>query len=97
MRLHFEWDRRKALTNAAKHGVTFVEAETVFADPLAVVVDDDRHSQGEVRQAVLGRSDRGRHLAVMFTERGRAFRIISARLMTSRERREYEEGDQHNA
>jgi uncharacterized DUF497 family protein len=97
MGLHFEWDRRKAFENGAKHGVTFVEAKTVFADPLAVIVEDDRHSRGEVRQAVFGVSDRGRHLAVMFTVRGSAFRIISARVMTSRERREYEEGDESNA
>ncbi len=97
MGLHFEWDRRKAFANAAKHGVTFVEAKTVFADPLAVVVEDGRHSQGEVRRAVFGISNRGRHLAVMFTVRGIAFRIISARVMTSRERREYEEGDEPHA
>lgn len=92
MGLHFEWDRRKALSNAAKHGVTFVEAESVFADPLSVTLDDPRHSRGEVRYVLVGRSSWGRYLAVMFTERGDAIRIISARATTARERREYEEG-----
>lgn len=31
----FEWDTRKAASNARKHGVTFDEACTVFGDPLA--------------------------------------------------------------
>ena len=90
--LHFEWDRRTALANAAKHAVTFVEAESVFADPLATTVDDPRHSREEGRYVVFGQSDWGSYLAVMFTDRGDAIRIVSARRMTSRERREYERG-----
>ena len=92
MGVRFEWDRRKALANAAKHGVTFVEAESVFGDPLSVTLDDLRHSRDEIRNVMFGRSDRGSYLAVMFTEGGGTIRIISARAMTSRERREYEEG-----
>lgn len=57
MELHFEWNRRKALANAAKHGVTFVEAKTVFGDPLAILVDDPRHSREEGRYVAFGRSD----------------------------------------
>lgn len=41
---------------------------------------------------LFGRSEAGRFLAVMHTERDIIIRIISARLMTPRERREYEEG-----
>ena len=41
----FEWDRRKAATNASKHGVNFDEASTVFDDPLAVIFDDEGHSE----------------------------------------------------
>jgi len=37
MPLSFEWDRRKGSANLAKHGVTFEEVTTVFADPLAVI------------------------------------------------------------
>lgn len=92
MALHFYWNRRKALANAAKHGVTFVEAESVFGDPLAITVDDPRHSRDEARYVLFGQSDWGNYLAVMFTERGDAIRIISARSMTARERREYEQG-----
>lgn len=96
MQLIFEWDPRKALSNAAKHGVTFAEAVTAFEDPLAVTVRDPRHSGDEERYTVFGRSDRGRLLAAMFTDRGEALRIISARLMTPRERREYESGEEHD-
>ncbi len=33
MNLKFEWDRKKATSNLAKHGVSFEEALTVFSDP----------------------------------------------------------------
>jgi uncharacterized DUF497 family protein len=92
MDLEFEWDPDKAAANARKHGVDFDEAGTAFADPLSVTVPDSRHSISEERFVLFGRSDRGRVLAVMHTERGQAIRIISARLATARERREYAEG-----
>jgi uncharacterized DUF497 family protein len=88
----FEWYGPKAAANRAKHRVTFEEAATVFRDPLGGIVDDPRHSQGEERFVLLGQSDRRRLLVVMFTERGEAIHLISARKATRRERREYEEG-----
>lgn len=91
MALTFEWDTDKAASNVAKHGVSFDEAATVFADPLGRIVDDPRHSVGEERLVLLGHSHRQRLLAVMFTERGEAIRLISARLATRQERREYDE------
>ena len=87
----FEWDRRKAASNLAKHGVGFDEAVTVFRDAQARIVPDPRHSVGEERLAILGRSQRDRLLAVMFTERGTRIRLISARKATRRERTDYEE------
>ena len=92
MEIAFEWDSEKAEINDRKHGVTFVEAATAFGDPLSVILPDPRHSIGEERFVLFGRSDRSRLLAVMHTERGEKIRIISARLMTSRETREYAEG-----
>ena len=89
--LRFEWDPRKAGINRAKHGVSFKEAVTVFGDPLGRITDDPRHSETEERYVLLGLSARRRLLTVMFTERGRAMRLISARRATRRERREYEE------
>ena len=87
----FEWHGPKAAANRAKHRVTFEEAATVFGDPFGRIADDPRHSEGEERYALLGQSERRRLLVVMFTERGAAVHLISARKATRRERREYED------
>ena len=93
MALRFEWDDDKAAYNQRKHGVTFGEAGTAFADPLAVIFDDEEHSQYEIREILIGHSVVRRLLVVSFTERGEDIvRIISAREATKRERRDYEEG-----
>lgn len=90
MDLGFEWDLRKAAENLAKHRVSFEEASSAFGDTLARIVSDPRHSGDEERWVILGLSNLRRLLAVMFTERGDAIRIISARRATSRERKSYE-------
>lgn len=88
--LDFEWDLRKARLNAAKHGVTFEEATTVFEDPLASTVPDDRFE--EERFLTIGRSRRGKMIVVAHADRGNiTLRIISARLATRRERKQYEQ------
>jgi uncharacterized DUF497 family protein len=91
--LAFEWNPRKAALNLGKHKISFDEAVTVFGDPFGQIMDDPVHSVGEKRFVLLGRSDRGRVLVVMFTERGEAIRLISARRATPRERRWHEEGE----
>ena len=88
----FDWDSRKAALNFAKHGVSFEEARTAFGDPLGSITDDPRHSIGEVREVLIGLSQRGRLIVVMFAEQGDAVRIISARHATRNERSNYEEG-----
>ena len=87
----FEWDDEKAQKNLEKHGVSFEEAQTVFADPLAGIKIDPDHSVGEIREIIVGYSERERLLLVSFTERGEIIRIINARLATRRERNVYEE------
>jgi hypothetical protein len=87
----FEWDPKKAESNAFKHGATFDEASTVFGDPLALVMPDPDHSHAEERFLLLGMSNRRRLLAVAFAERGARTRLISARGATRGERRRYEE------
>jgi uncharacterized DUF497 family protein len=87
----FEWDAQKAAENLRNHGVTFEEAVTVFADPLANIFDDPDHSSGERRELIIGHSTEEHLLVVSFTERERRTRIISARQATARERNEYEE------
>ncbi len=86
----FEWDADKALSNLEKHGVSFPEAATVFADPAAVYLDDGSGTDGMV---VVGTSLRDRILYVVHVERGRRDRIISARPATRAERDVYESGD----
>ena len=88
----FEWDARKAYSNFRKHGISFEEAMTVFADPLARIHDDPAHSSSEHREIIVGHSSVGRLLLVSFTERGPVVRIIGARPTTSHERHDYEEG-----
>jgi uncharacterized DUF497 family protein len=85
----FEWDSEKAAANLIKHGVSFPEAATVFADPLAVYLDD---GSGEGRMVVIGTSLRQRVLYVVHVERGERDRIVSARPATAAERAVYEKG-----
>lgn len=86
----FEWDSDKAASNLAKHGVSFPEAATVFADPFAVYIDN---GSGEDRMVVIGTSLRERVLFVVHVERGERDRLISARRATAGERDVYETGD----
>lgn len=82
----------KAEANVRKHDVDFLEASTVFADPLARILDDPDHSADESREIIVGHSMGQRLLIVSFTERGGRVRIISARAATRRERHDYEQG-----
>jgi uncharacterized DUF497 family protein len=89
--LVFEWDAKKAASNLRKHGVSFDEALTVFADPLGAIHDDPDHSANEYRELLVGHSSSDRLLIVSFTELPKSVRIISARRATRQERRDYEE------
>jgi len=60
----FEWDGKKAESNARKHGVALEEASTVFGDPLGLLMPDPDHSLNEERYVVLGMSNRQRLLVV---------------------------------
>lgn len=91
--LIFEWDPEKARENEQKHDVGFAEASEVFDDDHSSSVPDPDHSADEDRYLIFGVSKHGQHLVVSYTERGeriRLIRLISARHMTSRERRAYE-------
>jgi uncharacterized DUF497 family protein len=89
--MRFEWDRLKDDENRTKHGVSFEEASTVFADPLAATIPDPDHSQTEMRFLTMGLSSTGRLVVVSHTEEeDDLFRVISAREATSHERKAYE-------
>jgi uncharacterized DUF497 family protein len=89
----FEWNARKAAVNHTKHGVSFGEAATVFADPDALDGPDLRHSERESRFLRLGRAATGRALIVAYTVRrrgdGESIRSISARRASRKERAAY--------
>ena len=89
--MNFEWDPEKATRNRRKHGVSFHEAATVFADPLAVTYHDPDHSISEERFITVGMSRSDRVLLVAHSDRGENIRIISARKTTVQERKHYEE------
>ena len=91
MSLKFEWDPRKAASNLSKHGVSFQEAVTAFADPLARIFDDEDHTVDEQREIIIGHSAKERLLVVCFTSQVESARIFSARKATRRERKKYEE------
>jgi uncharacterized protein len=72
--------------------VSFEEAVTVFADPLARIFDDDAHSGDDRREIIVGNSSEPRLLLVAFVETEGGIRLLSARKATRRERKDYEEG-----
>lgn len=93
--MHFEWDASKAASNRKKHGVSFEEARSVFADAEGLLIPDPEHSQDEERFLLLGMSWRLRVLVVVHCERGEVdgelvLRIISARKATVRETSQYQ-------
>jgi uncharacterized protein len=89
--VRYVWDPKKAESNRRKHRVTFEEAVTVFADRLAIIVQDAVH---EDRALIVGTSSRERILVTVYVEQdGDTTRIISAREASRTERRHYEEGE----
>jgi len=89
--VRYVWDPKKARSNEQKHGVTFEEAVTSFADPLAIIADDLVHGE---RAILIGMSWEARVLVTVFIEETEdEVRLISARLPTRPERRRYEEGE----
>ena len=79
--IQFEWDPKKAQANLRKHKVSFEDAQSVFADEHALLIDDPDHSEEEDRFVLLGMSHSLRLLVVVHCYRteGRVIRIISAR------------------
>ena len=93
--MDFEWDPEKDRENQGKHGISFLEATEVFDDDHSSTVPDPDHSENENRYLIFGMSKRGKYLVVSYTERGDRIRPrirpISARSMTPRERKAYEQ------
>jgi len=82
---------RKAAKKLRKHGISFTEAATVFADLLSATMEDPDQSRDEERRIIVGWSDQRHLLMVSHAERGHRIRIISARRLTQKERKAYEQ------
>ena len=89
--LRFEWDPKKAASNLRKHKVSFEDAQTVFSDERALLVNDPDHSEDEERFVLLGLSSTMRLLVVVHCYRGvdNVIRLISARKADADERSLY--------
>lgn len=87
----FDWDEGNLEKNWERHRVPFWEAEEVFFNEPLVVLPDRKHSGSEPRYVALGQTDSGRRLFLSFTVRGSLVRVISARDMTRKELRTYEQ------
>lgn len=75
--MDFEWDEKKDEINKARHGVSFMEAQSAFMDPSRLILADEKHSQEEARWFCIGRVPKG-ILTVRFTLREEKIRIIGA-------------------
>lgn len=89
--LRFEWDEKKYNLNQRKHGISFLEAQTVFSDENGLLLDDPDHSLEEDRYIILGMSSKLRLIVISHTYRRKDLivRIISARKATRTEQRQY--------
>lgn len=85
----FDWSRGNAEKNWERHGVSPEEAEQVFFNRPLLCSDDPAHSMTEQRFYVLGQTDQGRRLFIVFTVRKQKVRVISARDMSRKERKVY--------
>ena len=89
--LGFEWDKRKNASNKKKHGISFEEAQTVFVDENALLINDPDHSDDEDRFILLGMSAKLRILTICHSYRkgDEVIRIISARKAIGKEQKYY--------
>ena len=95
MPIRFEWDENKNRLNRKRHRVSFEEAQAVFLDDNALLIDDPDHSVDEVRFLLLGLSSSLRVLVVCHCvcQAGNVIRIISARKADRSERLSYSRGN----
>jgi uncharacterized DUF497 family protein len=89
----FQWDKGNINKNLDKHNVKNWECEQIFFNDSLIILDDSKHSFLEKRWAAFGKTDANRLLSVIFTERAKLIRIISARDMSQRERKFYEKNE----
>jgi hypothetical protein len=88
----FEWDQGNREKNWIGHKVFRAEIEEIFFNEPLLFLSDEKHSSGqEQRTIALGHTNSRRFLVVVFTIRHKKIRPISARDMSWKERKRYEE------
>jgi uncharacterized DUF497 family protein len=87
----FDWDTGNRDKNKLKHNVSTGEAEQLFFNEPLIILNDEKHSQNEIRYAAFGSTDQSRLLVVIFTIRKNKIRVISAHDMNRKERAFYEQ------
>lgn len=93
----FEWDKHNSEKIKTKHGVTPFECEQVFFNLPLIAGGDEKHSETENRFYMLGQTDFGRLLFLVFTVRNDKLRVISARDMNKKERRLYQTHEEEDS
>ena len=86
----FEWDNANIDKNQSKHNITWFECEQIFFNKPLLLLEDQKHSITEARYYAYGITDEGKFLTIVFTIRGYNIRVISARPMSRKEKRYYE-------
>jgi len=85
----FEWNEGNIKKNWEKHRVSYIECEEAFFNEPLIVRENEAHSKEERRDYLLGKTNDGRYLFVVFTIRRNKIRVITARDMSKKERRMY--------
>ncbi|HBE04209.1 MAG: hypothetical protein A2096_17385 [Spirochaetes bacterium GWF1_41_5] len=86
----FDWDQWNIQKNEIKHGISKLEAESMFFDPKIKIFSDIKHSQNENRYIAYGKSAYHNIIMAAFTIRNKKIRIISARKTSKKEKFLYE-------
>ena len=74
--ISFEFDATKSESNRTKHGIDFVEGQTLWSDPMLLEIP--AKTDDEPRYVVIGLVD-GKHWSAVITYRGANIRLISVR------------------
>lgn len=86
----FEWDKGNIEKNWLKHGVSYKEIEEVFLNKPLLLSEDIKHSKNEERYQALGKTNNERLIFLSLTTRNNKVRVISARDMSKKEEKIYE-------
>lgn len=87
--MKYEWDQKKRESNLQKHNIDFIDLVPIFEDEHAITIEIDEQIYKEKRYVTVGRDPEDRILTVVYTLRGKNIRIISARIASKSERKQY--------